>query len=94
MTEIKLRLNASGEMLAIIPSAIENRAQLVSIPLTLAGLRILKRILVARDKGTAKLGAEAEPTQALIHEWLRAERQRQLDKTIAEVQDLELEIDL
>lgn len=94
MTEIKLRLNASGEMLAIIPSTVENRSQHVSIPITLEGLRILKRILVARDKGSQRLGHESEPTQALVHEWLRAERQRELAKVVTEVEDLELEIDL
>ena len=94
MTEIKLRLNAAGEMLAIIPSAVADREQHVSIPLTLDGLRILKRILVARDKGAQRLGHESEPTQSLVHEWLRAERQRELTKVVTETQDLELEIDL
>ena len=91
---IKLTLNASGEMLAIIPSAIEGRDQVVSIPASLDGLRILKRILVARDRGSAKLGEAAEPTQALVNEWLKAERQRQLSSEVAKIEDLELEIEI
>lgn len=91
---INLFLGADGNMHARIPSALENREQVVSIPVTLDGLRILKRILVASDRGTAKLGHEAEPTQALVNEWLKAERQRQLATEVKGLEDLELEIEI
>lgn len=92
MVEVKL---IGGEMHAEIASP-SGGTQAVLIPMTLDGLRILKRILSApahHSFGT-KLGTEAEPTQALVNAWLRAERQRNLSQEVKDLEDLELEIDL
>ncbi|HEY9155563.1 MAG TPA: hypothetical protein VIM69_10550 [Opitutaceae bacterium] len=84
-----------GDLACEIPSP-SGGTQHITIPLSLDGLRILKRILSApshRDFG-AKLGTDCEPTQALVNEWLKAERQRQRESEAKILDDLELEIDL
>jgi len=84
-----------GDIIAQIPSP-SGGEQSVTIPLTLEGLRILKRILSAephREFGT-RLGTPAEPTQALVNAWLRSERQRTLATEVSDVEDLELEIEI
>lgn len=92
MTVVKL---IGGEMHAEIPSP-SGGTQSILIPMTLDGVRILKRILSAQPHHAhgKKLGTESEPTQALINEWLKAERQRNLAKEVEKIEDLELEIEL
>lgn len=94
MAELTVTL-VGGELHARIPSP-SGGEQLIHVPCTLDGVRILKRILSAPAHyahGT-KLGTEREPTQSLVNEWLKAERQRQREAEASLFADLDLEIDL
>lgn len=85
-----------GELACEIPSVVEGQSQSVLIPMSVDGLRILKRILSAGSHHAygMKLGTEREPTQALVNAWLKAEKQRSLAIAVAEIDDLELEIEI
>lgn len=63
----------------------------VTIPETLAGLRVLRRILRKRELGERSFGGEGHPTSALVEEWLRIERETKLPPPIY---NLDIELDL
>lgn len=83
-----------GELIAFIPSPVEGREQTLRIPATAEGVRILRRIVSSEGHLSygKKLGTAAEPTQALVDAWLRADREAKISAAI--MPEVELELDL
>lgn len=84
-----------------IPSEVEDRIQTVLIPPTEDGMRVLLRILRARNEAPGlngrKLNTDSEPTQALVREWLRADREaktKQAQEDILGKLDFNVEVNL
>lgn len=52
--------------------ALEHRGHTLIIPCTEGGLQAIRRILRADERTSGKFGTDANPTQGMIEEWLRA----------------------
>lgn len=74
---MNLSLSPSGELLLSIPSVLaEGRTQELTIPCTVEGLRVIRRILRERvaDAEVPSLGKPSEPVASMIAEFLAQER--------------------
>lgn len=66
----EIGLAANGDISLRFSSA-NSLGHSVSIPCDEKGLRIIKLILVARDRGEIRLGESGNPTQSMVLEWLK-----------------------
>lgn len=73
-------IHAEGRALVLtIPSPKEGLSHSVEVPCTLPGVKLLHRILTKRAAWNspmpAYLGTDASPTQLMVEEWLRQDRE-------------------
>jgi hypothetical protein len=68
---LSVRLGPSGTMEVHLPSENSPRGSHVQIPLTLDGLRLLRHILIERQRDHIhRVGRANTPTQQMVHQWL------------------------
>lgn len=94
-------LATDGRLELHIPSE-SGGSQIVTIPPTEAGMKVLLRVLRARQDAPdyhngRKLNTDSEPSQALIREWLKADREAKVKEAQAVILaqlDFNVEINL
>lgn len=96
---LSVRLGPNGNMEVHLPSENSPRGSHVQIPLTLDGLRLLRTILIERQRDSIhRVGRANTPTQQMVHQWLaqaKAEARAQAQVRAAEaVEDLVPGLDL
>lgn len=89
----RVSLAASGNIALEIPSVLaEGRSHTVEIPLSLAGLSLLKKILVERAREPVpSLGKKSSPVAADIHAFME---RRDRENNAAVISKYNIEIDL
>lgn len=69
-----ISLAPGGAFYLTIPSPADGREQILTIPASVEGLRVIRRVLTARaDQPVQSLGSDGEPVQSLVDAWLRAD---------------------
>lgn len=70
-----ISLTPSGDISLTIPSNHVEGAHSVTIPLSIPGLKLLKKILTERQRSpSARISEPASPVQAQVNAWLAQER--------------------
>lgn len=86
-----LSLSPSGDLLLSIPSP-TGEAQTVLVPFSVEGLRVIRKVLLAREsEPDQRLGHWSEPTQSMVEAFLRNERETKA-KSFVDKYDIQLEI--
>lgn len=72
---LEVELSDTGEMRVRVPGTGEGRGHDLYIPITVEGLRVLKRLLIERkSEGDGRIGTAKAPTEHQIKMWLAAEK--------------------
>lgn len=76
MTAVTIALSAAGGFTLTVPSTLEGRSHVIQVPGDESGVKVMRKVLVERQKAFAKLeiGHAASPTQAMVQDWLRQDR--------------------
>lgn len=72
INQARIALGTNGELALTIPH--DTQASLdhtIQLPCDENGLRLIRRILAARDAGQVKLGQNGKPTQSTVDAWLK-----------------------
>jgi len=87
MTNIKLSIAPSGQLMVGIPSVTceSDRINYIEIPCTEAGIKTLYKLVQnaedhARRHALATIGTDAAPTQEMVKEWLRHNEPQRVEK--------------
>ena len=86
-----ISLNSDGGLALELPAPPPFKgSHTVFIPATNDGMRVLIRLLSARESAADKrIATNAAPTQAQVDAWLRADRQAKDRETLKLIQNLE-----
>lgn len=87
---------AGANLLVTVPSPVEGRSHVLEIPLTVGGLKALRKLLQNREHAAdRRLATPASPTQQMVQEWLAEERRISATKPLFEGLDLSsIDLDL
>lgn len=99
MTKVAISLAASGAIALEIPSVLaEGRSHVVEVPMSLAGLSLIKKVLQERAKApTPTIGSMASPVASDINKYLsqRTAEDRAHSRKVVEKFNLDdIELDL
>lgn len=74
---LEVELSETGDMRVRIPGSKNGRGHDVYIPISVEGMRILKRLLMERKgQDNVRLGEPGAPTEHTIKMWLAEEKRR------------------
>lgn len=82
MSDITITLSGASFALCV-PSDITGGTHLVQIPFSLEGMKIIRKVLMARQKeADRRIGNASSPTQAMVESWLATERRLAREKPL------------
>lgn len=82
MTAVTITLSGSGLALTV-PSDVSGATHTLEVPLNLGGLKIIRKVLTARERESdRRIGNASSPTQEMVEKWLSEERRMLAQKPL------------